>query len=163
LTLLSICAVLIISPVAWNLDDGQSRQTGIRCNDRWHVALHVSIPASLTQILRVTWFSRYDACDVGTLPNQTWVNGTGPAAALNSPASRAKYNYSLSYLSGQRLSYAISLRLAVLHLNPFSVFLRPVHVPVLARITLVQAPVRVGVLRKSMCLRPNTINKVLAG
>jgi Beta-glucan synthesis-associated protein SKN1/KRE6/Sbg1 len=69
--------------------------------------------------LTVTWFPRYDACDVGTLPNQTWVNGTGPAAALNSTASKAKYNYSLSYLSGQRLSYAISVRLAVLQLNPF--------------------------------------------
>jgi hypothetical protein len=32
--------------VAWGLDDGQSRQTRIWCNDRRHVALHASIPVS---------------------------------------------------------------------------------------------------------------------
>jgi beta-glucan synthesis-associated protein KRE6 len=32
--------------VAWALDDGQSRQTRIRCNDRRHMALLVSIPLS---------------------------------------------------------------------------------------------------------------------
>lgn len=30
-----------------------------------------------------TWPYTYDSCDVGTLPNQTWTNGTGPLAALN--------------------------------------------------------------------------------
>jgi hypothetical protein len=29
-------------------------------------------------------FSRYTACDVGTLPNQTWPNGTSPTAAKTS-------------------------------------------------------------------------------
>ena len=29
-----------------------------------------------------TWPYSYETCDIGTLPNQTWVNGTGPAAAL---------------------------------------------------------------------------------
>jgi hypothetical protein len=29
--------------VAWGLDDGQSRQTRIRCNDRRYMALFVSI------------------------------------------------------------------------------------------------------------------------
>jgi beta-glucanase (GH16 family) len=47
-----------------------------------------------------TWPYSYDSCDVGTLPNQTWVNGTGPAAALNTGAN----NGPLSYLPGQRWS-----------------------------------------------------------
>ena len=63
------------------------------------------IPVSALTIAR---FPRYDSCDVGTLPNQTWVNGTGPPAALSTTAGQAKYNYKLSYLTGQRLSYAIS-------------------------------------------------------
>ncbi|KAF7290942.1 hypothetical protein HMN09_01272800 [Mycena chlorophos] len=50
------------------------------------------------------WPYTYDSCDVGTFPNQTWANGTGPAAAINSTASQAKYNYELSWLSGQKLS-----------------------------------------------------------
>ena len=40
---LPLC-LLTIHLVAWSLDDGQSRQTRIRCNDRRRVALHVSIP-----------------------------------------------------------------------------------------------------------------------
>ncbi|KAI0826967.1 beta-glucan synthesis-associated [Trametes gibbosa] len=51
-----------------------------------------------------TWPYSYDACDVGTLPNQTFVNGTGPDAALHSDQSRAKYNNELSWLPGQRVS-----------------------------------------------------------
>jgi len=47
---------------------------------------------------------RYDSCDVGTFPNQTNPDHLGPAAALHSNASRAKYNNELSWLSGQRLS-----------------------------------------------------------
>ncbi|KAI6097787.1 beta-glucan synthesis-associated [Pisolithus sp. B1] len=50
------------------------------------------------------WPYSYDSCDVGTFPNQTYVNGSGPAAALLSQASQSKYNYALSWLPGQRLS-----------------------------------------------------------
>ncbi|KAG1867668.1 beta-glucan synthesis-associated [Suillus subluteus] len=50
------------------------------------------------------WPYSYDSCDVGTFPNQTEPDGSGPAAALQSNASKAKYNYELSWLSGQRLS-----------------------------------------------------------
>ncbi|KAF9219112.1 beta-glucan synthesis-associated [Gyrodon lividus] len=50
------------------------------------------------------WPYSYDSCDVGTLPNQTLLDGSGPAAALHSDASRSKYNYELSWLPGQRLS-----------------------------------------------------------
>jgi beta-glucanase (GH16 family) len=50
------------------------------------------------------WPYTYNSCDVGTFPNQTWANGTGPTAALHSDASRSKYNYDLSWLPGQRLS-----------------------------------------------------------
>lgn len=46
----------------------------------------------------------YDSCDVGTFPNQTEPDGSGPAAALHSDASRDKYNFELSWLPGQRLS-----------------------------------------------------------
>ncbi|KAK0501521.1 glycoside hydrolase family 16 protein [Armillaria luteobubalina] len=46
------------------------------------------------------WPYTYDACDVGTAPNQT-INGL-PTAATTSGASN--YNYELSYLPGQRLS-----------------------------------------------------------
>ncbi|ORY55166.1 family 16 glycoside hydrolase [Leucosporidium creatinivorum] len=48
------------------------------------------------------WPYSYDSCDVGTMPNQTWANGTGPDAALHSGSS--DYGGSLSWLSGQRLS-----------------------------------------------------------
>ncbi|KAI5452688.1 hypothetical protein NCC49_000437 [Naganishia albida] len=41
----------------------------------------------------------YDTCDIGTLPNQTYVNQTGPEAALTS-----NNGGTLSYLPGQRLS-----------------------------------------------------------
>ena len=48
------------------------------------------------------WPYSYDSCDVGTLPNQTWPNGTDPVAAKES-GSR-DYGGELSYLNGQRLS-----------------------------------------------------------
>jgi len=51
-----------------------------------------------------TWPYTYNSCDVGTFPNQTEKDGSGPAAALHSNASRAKYNFELSWLSGQKLS-----------------------------------------------------------
>ncbi|KAG6825851.1 hypothetical protein H0H92_002186 [Tricholoma furcatifolium] len=50
------------------------------------------------------WPYTYDSCDVGTFPNQTLKDGSGPAAAVNSTASKAKYDYNLSWLSGQRTS-----------------------------------------------------------
>jgi len=46
----------------------------------------------------------YDACDVGTFPNQTDKDQLGPPTALHSDASRAKYNFELSWLSEQKLS-----------------------------------------------------------
>nr|XP_019011212.1 glucosidase [Kwoniella pini CBS 10737]OCF49993.1 glucosidase [Kwoniella pini CBS 10737] len=42
----------------------------------------------------------YDSCDVGTLANQTYVNGTGPIATLTTGENGGP----LSYLPGQRLS-----------------------------------------------------------
>ncbi|KAF8625530.1 hypothetical protein AX15_005334 [Amanita polypyramis BW_CC] len=50
------------------------------------------------------WPYTYDTCDVGTFPNQTYPDGSGPQAATHSDASRAKYNYELSWLPGQRTS-----------------------------------------------------------
>ncbi|KAG1740100.1 glycoside hydrolase family 16 protein [Suillus occidentalis] len=52
------------------------------------------------------WPYSYDSCDVGTFPNQTEPDGSGPAAALQSNASKAKYIYELSWLSGQRRARA---------------------------------------------------------
>ncbi|KAK7691618.1 hypothetical protein QCA50_005017 [Cerrena zonata] len=51
-----------------------------------------------------TWPYSYDDCDLGTFPNQTLKDGSGPAAALHSDKSREKYNFELSWLPGQRLS-----------------------------------------------------------
>ncbi|KAJ7437784.1 beta-glucan synthesis-associated [Mycena galericulata] len=50
------------------------------------------------------WPYTYDSCDVGTFPNQTDADGLGPPAALNTSASQAKYDWELSWLSGQKLS-----------------------------------------------------------
>lgn len=50
------------------------------------------------------WPYTYDTCDLGTFPNQTLKDGSGPPAALHSDNSREKYNSELSWLSGQRLS-----------------------------------------------------------
>ncbi|KAJ6551470.1 beta-glucan synthesis-associated [Mycena capillaripes] len=48
------------------------------------------------------WPYTYDACDVGTAPNQTLNNL--PEIALTSGITDAPYNGELSYLTGQRLS-----------------------------------------------------------
>ncbi|EST10204.1 Beta-glucan synthesis-associated, SKN1 [Kalmanozyma brasiliensis GHG001] len=50
------------------------------------------------------WPYTYDTCDVGTLPNQTYANGTGPIAAQTTGVYVEKYGPYLSYLPGQRLS-----------------------------------------------------------
>ncbi|KAL0572397.1 hypothetical protein V5O48_009557 [Marasmius crinis-equi] len=50
------------------------------------------------------WPYSYDACDVGTFPNQTMKDQSGPAAALFSDASWPEYDKKLSVLTGQRLS-----------------------------------------------------------
>lgn len=47
------------------------------------------------------WPYSYDGCDTGILPNQTWVNGTGPEEAIDSKAIYAK-NGQLSTLPGMR-------------------------------------------------------------
>jgi len=72
--------------VAWYMDDGQPRAARIPSNNRRDVAVHI-------RHLRRWYF-----------PNQTNPDGLGPAAALHSDSSRARYNYELSWLSGQRLS-----------------------------------------------------------
>ncbi|KAJ9125351.1 hypothetical protein QFC22_000311 [Naganishia vaughanmartiniae] len=47
-----------------------------------------------------TWPYTYDSCDTGILPNQTWSNGTGPWAAINSGGGDS----TLSFLPGHRWS-----------------------------------------------------------
>ncbi|KAI0071689.1 beta-glucan synthesis-associated [Panus rudis PR-1116 ss-1] len=51
-----------------------------------------------------TWPYSYDECDIGTFPNQTLKDKSGPPAALHSDKSRDKYNFELSWLPGQRVS-----------------------------------------------------------
>ena len=57
----------------------------------------------------------YDSCDVGTFPNQTMKDRSGPEAALHSDSSRSRYNYELSWLPGQRLSCVLFPSLARVH------------------------------------------------
>ena len=56
----------------------------------------------------------YNSCDVSMFPNQTFRDGTGPAAAVHSDASSADYNFKLSVLPGQRLSWSSYLFLILL-------------------------------------------------
>lgn len=54
-----------------------------------------------------TWPYAYDACDVGTLANQTYPDGSGPEGALTSGATvfnRKYHTSSISWQPGQRLS-----------------------------------------------------------
>ncbi|KAJ7228320.1 concanavalin A-like lectin/glucanase, partial [Mycena pura] len=52
-----------------------------------------------------SWPYTYDSCDVGTFPNQTLADGSGPPAALKTDfGGLAKYNFELSWLSGQKNS-----------------------------------------------------------
>ncbi|CAK5262481.1 unnamed protein product [Mycena citricolor] len=51
-----------------------------------------------------TWPYTYSTCDLGTFPNQTLADKSGPPAALNCPACSGKYKFELSWLSGQKLS-----------------------------------------------------------
>ncbi|KAJ9099481.1 hypothetical protein QFC20_005692 [Naganishia adeliensis] len=60
---------------------------------------HLAIWDELGTPVQQTGYT-YDSCDTGILPNQTWVNGTGPWAALNSGGGGS----SLSYLPGHRWS-----------------------------------------------------------
>ncbi|WFD20450.1 hypothetical protein MCAP1_002694 [Malassezia caprae] len=52
------------------------------------------------------WPYSYDECDVGTMPNQTWLpsQGGGPLAAESSGRYVDEFGPGLSYLKGQRLS-----------------------------------------------------------
>lgn len=61
-------------------------------------------PRSLRSLPDFAAIFRYDSCDVGTFPNQTLKDGSGPAAALHTDFGSTKYNKELSWLSGQKLS-----------------------------------------------------------
>lgn len=82
------------------LDNGQFGSTGLRCHQRRYLAVSSrqaqEFDISLTRLFRYT----YDSCDVGTLPNQTYPDGSGPLAALTTGSDGG----SLSFLPGQRLS-----------------------------------------------------------
>ncbi len=67
--------------VTWSMDNGESRLTGLSSNNRWNVAVHVSLYIyiylvhtrrnnSYAYFLLVRYF-RFNLCDVGTYPNQT--------------------------------------------------------------------------------------------
>lgn len=66
------------------------------------------LPPILKDLLRSHLFSsfcfpRYSNCDTGILPNQTYLNGTGPYEALHSRGQWSK-NGKLSFLEGMRAS-----------------------------------------------------------
>ncbi|KAN0063939.1 beta-glucan synthesis-associated protein [Thecaphora frezii] len=49
------------------------------------------------------WPYSYSSCDTGALPNQTFVNGTGPPKAVRADGQFSyQVNYALSYLPGMR-------------------------------------------------------------
>lgn len=49
------------------------------------------------------WPYSYAGCDTGSLPNQTWVNGSGPAHAIEANGQFSyQVNHKLSYLPGLR-------------------------------------------------------------
>ncbi len=130
------------------------RQTAHGLTRNYSSILHMG-PWTLT----LTWFLSYASCDVGTFPNQTNPDGLGPPAAIYSSASQAKYNNKLSYLSGQKLSCAISAFPVIYHLN---FIFRSARAPAQARTTPARAITRVVALRKSTYSRLSTINWVLA-
>jgi hypothetical protein len=76
------------------LDNGQSGTRWVRRNDRWVVAVSYIYEHALTRSYS------YDTCDIGTLPNQTYPNGTGPISTLTTGDN----NGPLSFLPGQRYS-----------------------------------------------------------
>lgn len=97
--------------LARSLDDGQPRTPWLLGFDRWHVALQVSVRGEAPHItnqfrssLDVTAvINSYKACDSGILPNQTYVNKTGPEGAINAHGPYSKqYDNKLSFLPGMR-------------------------------------------------------------
>lgn len=94
------------------MDHGQSRQSGVRWNHRGCVAARageritdISQDFGLTRTTRVMSVSGYcpprrNQLTAGTLPNQTYADGSGPVAALTTGSNGGV----LSYLPGQRLS-----------------------------------------------------------
>lgn len=50
----------------------------------------------------------YDSCDLGTFPNQTTADGSGPAGTLETTASSTKWDHHLSWLPGQRLRWVFA-------------------------------------------------------
>ena len=64
------------------------------------------------------WPYSYDSCDVGTLPNQTYLasQGGGPLAAETTGRYVEDFGPYLSYLPGQRLSRCTCLDLSLIHI-----------------------------------------------
>ena len=85
---------------AGRLDDGKSWTCGIWCVSRWIMALRKHYLILENCPLTFIHTQTYEACDLGTLANQT-LNGQ-PAAALTS--GDPNFNNVLSYQPGQRLS-----------------------------------------------------------
>ncbi len=81
------------------MDDGKPRTSRIWCITRGSCTYLTTVRNTLLTAF-IQWPYSYDACDVGTAPNQT-LNGRPESALTTGPA---EYNYELSYLPGQRLS-----------------------------------------------------------
>ena len=98
-------------PVARRMDDGEPRTAWLWSIDGRNVAIYVRYKRHFNARLLVDTAcdARYDSCDVGTFPNQTYKDDSGPAAALHSDKSRSANNFELSWLSGQRVSCVFRL------------------------------------------------------
>jgi hypothetical protein len=105
--LVCICASNA-STVAWYMANGESRTARIRRIHRRPMAIFVRVTCLRAVVCDLHDCDSYNACDVGTLPNQTNPDKQSPAAALHTDWGRSKYNFELSWLPGQRLSYVAS-------------------------------------------------------
>lgn len=86
--------------MASRLDNGQSWCVGFHVRNYYDTDSTTTGRAGYGASLEGTWPYSYDACDVGTAPNQT-LNGLPTVAVTGGDPS---VNGALSYLPGQRLS-----------------------------------------------------------
>lgn len=85
------------------VDYGQSRTTRIWRHNRRCMAIYVrAIFVTRAQVVVDEDINSYDTCDIGTYPNQTRKDGTPTTNAIG---GTKKYDYQLSVLSGQKLSW----------------------------------------------------------
>ena len=68
-------------------------ETFVGRHNRWTI-VYMYVDSTTHAVISLTSFDRYDSCNVGMFRNP-YRNASGPAAALNTATSNAKYNYQL--------------------------------------------------------------------